>query len=169
MHLSHITRSALLVTALLGTFAVSETTAQAATNYDEQAKQTKLKTYPKKLRGTWYHYYGKKIGLHKIVITKHQFKARIPHHKLAKLNVFCTKDQYKGRQASYTFFKKGNSFDYNSLYTSTITVKGKKHTVLCSLRQADAAPWAYTHFNPGKHQYMGRYATLKNLYPVGWY
>lgn len=149
--------STLLLVATFGGITTTVTPAQA------DASQTKLKTFPTKLRGTWYHYYGKKIGLHKMVITKHHLKVVLKSRKKTVKGTLM-KYRYPGKWATYVFSDKANPFDTASWVPTKMTIKGKAHPILAELQQDDAKPWAYTHFNPGKHQYMAPYSTLHHLY-----
>ena len=150
--------STLLLITTVGGVTATVTPTQAA-----EASQTKLKTFPKQLRGTWYHYYGKKIGLHKMVITKHQLKVVLKSKKKTVKGTLM-KYRYPGKWATYDFADKENPFDIAAWVPTKMTIKGQTHPIIAELKQDVSKPWAYTHFNPGKHQYMAPLSTLHHIW-----
>jgi len=145
---------ALLATATLGI-------SLPATTVTAHASMTRLKTIPKNLRGTWYHYYGKKIGLHKIVLSKNSYKESLKNRPLkARKHLTLTRLQYKHLKPSYEFTNRKSYLDYIFYFNYTATLKGKKHAVLVAVANAPK-PWIYTRYNPGKHQYMAPLSVLK--------
>ena len=141
--------------ALVLALPVGATTAQAKTKY--------LPATPKKLRGTWYHYYGKSSGMHKVVITKHGMKDSYGAHKLKahkQLQIYRTRDKPKGWYV-YGLYGKHDIGDGVPFITYVTKVKGKRHRVLGGLAQDIERPFMYTHFNPGKHQLRCPMWTLK--------
>lgn len=129
--------------------------AAAATKY--------LSATPKTLRGTWYHYYGKQSGMHKIVITKHGFKDSYGGRKLkAHKQLQIARSQSKpGKWYVYSLFGKHDVGDGIPFITYVTKVNGKKQRVIGGLPQSIARPYLYTHFKPGKHQLRCPMWTLK--------
>ena len=131
-----------------------------ATTVTAHASVHTLKATPKKLWGTWYHYYGKKIGLHKVVISKHGYKDALKNRPLkARKHLRLIKMQNFGLKPAYEFLD-NKHFSYISYFNYTATLKGKKHAVLVAVANAPK-PWIYTRYNPGKHQYMAPLSVLK--------
>ncbi|MDT6980570.1 hypothetical protein [Levilactobacillus zymae] len=140
----------LLVTAVIGIGATHTVTVQAA------VKMKTVKTIPKKMRGTWYHYY-KGQGFYKVVIKKHQFSDGFTTQKLDKfsgLNI--TKFSEKHKYTSYAFRKRTSSglSAAVSYVPYTKKINGKKHRVLVEpVQSTDEKPAVYTHFKT-KHTYV---------------
>jgi len=133
------------------------TTAQAATT-----KYRTVKVTPKKMRGTWYHYMGKKNGMYKMVIKKHQVSWGFG--KLSKLpSLTITKMTQKGKRTMYNFNSKTHPGDTGSYFTMTMKIRGKKRTVIASPQQdASLKPMVFTHFKT-KHQYFAPLSIQKHL------
>jgi len=137
---------------------VGTTTAQAA------MKQRTVKVAPKKMRGTWYNYLGKKEGMYKLVIKKHQFTSSMGnHYKYRMPSLTITKRSQKGKRSTYNFNSKTHPGDSASYFTMTMKIRGKKRTVIASPQQdASLKPIVFTHFKT-KHQYFAPLSIQKHL------
>ncbi|WP_203637546.1 hypothetical protein [Levilactobacillus wangkuiensis] len=135
------------------------TTAQAATT-----KYRTVKATPKKMRGTWYQYMGKKDGMYKLVIKKHQVTSRFGNQSKYTLpSLTITKWSQKGKRAVYNFNSKTHPADTASYFTMTMKIRGKKRTVIASPQQDPSLkPVVFTHFKT-KHQYFAPLSIQKHL------
>lgn len=147
-HLTFI--AVLLVTAIIGFTGIDHTpTANAA------VKIKTVKTIPKRMRGTWYHYY-KGTGLYKAVIKKHSFSNGLANQKLDKFpGLQIMRFTEKHKHTSYAFRKKTSSglSAAESLTPYTKKINGKKRAVLVEpVQGAGERPAVFTHFKT-KHIY----------------
>ncbi|QMU08767.1 hypothetical protein [Levilactobacillus suantsaii] len=132
---------------------VGAPTAHAATRTQQ------LTTIPKKLRGTWYHYYGRNTdGLRKTVMTKHHYRSYRDGHRIANLkHVVVQRTTTKGKWQHYTIMNRQdprNNYQESSFSLRQMKLRGKKQWILVqSQHLSSLKPVVLTHFKPGTHRY----------------
>ncbi|MFC6290986.1 hypothetical protein [Levilactobacillus angrenensis] len=129
---------------------VQTPTAQAQATSSYKA----LKNVPKKMRGTWYHYF-KGRGLYQLVIKKHHLREGFVKDGLYSLpSLTIHKLGRKHKRTVYAFNSKTHPADGPSYATYVKKIKGKKRHVLIEPQQdATLKPTVFTHFKPKKEYF----------------